>query len=661
MHPTIFLRPWPAVRSCLLALSATLALVGCGNAPYPAEKERSKVRIVGGANITSFDPTVSYNAGDGPLIALVYPSFYRYKWLKRNPYELELNFGAAMPTVEKLKPAKPGDAAERWTYRFRKDLRFQDDPCFPGGKGRAVTAADVLYSFKRMIDPVNECPIASYLADKVVGWDADSKRFETAKAKAYEAPLAGVRVDPKDPYALQIDLNQPYPQLNYLMAMAFTTPQASEAMAKYGKDDYGLHHPVGSGTFMMRDYVANDHIDLVRNPAAPIERYPTEADPNLTHLLGDAGKRVPFIDEVYLPIMTEAVTTYNLFQQGYLDSLSIAAGNAQIVPASQGLTQDMKARGMTLNKNVELNIDYLAFNMTDPTFGGYTPEKRKLRQAISLAINSQEYIDVIAQGMGQPAQWIVPPGLAGYDPVYKNPYRQFDPKLEKAKRLLAEAGYPDGVDAKTGDRLVLTYDNYATTATARQIVRLYQKQIQRLGIDVRLNSSEYATFNSRINKRQVQFFNFGWLADYPDAENFAFLLYGPNAAPGPNGCLYDNPEYNKLFEKMRGMKDGPEREAIIARMRDVSVEDCPWIYVDYPESRSLIQPWVKNSNYSPLANDATKYVDLDPAMRVRLQGEWNQAKLWPILVLLGVGVAAVLPAVAVVRNRRGRRVRKENA
>ena len=660
MHPSTTLRPRRGGRSCLLALAAALGLAGCGNVPYPEAKERGKVRIVAGANVLSFDPSVSYNAGDGPLVALINPSFYRYKYLKRAPYELELNLGAAMPTVEHLKAAKKGDAVERWTYRLRDDLRFQDDPCFPDGKGRPITAADVVYSFKRMADPVTQSPIASYLADKIVGWDKDTKAYDTLKKKAYDLGLTGVRVDPKDPHAFTIDLNQPYPQLRFLMAMAFTTPQAREAVETYG-DQYALHHPVGCGTFMLKDYVANDHIDLVRNPNAPKETYPTEADPNLQHLLKDAGERVPFVDEIYLPIMTEAVTSYNLFQQGYLDSLGITAANAQIVPAAQGLTQAMKGRGITLNKNTEVEITYLAFNMTDPVFGGYTPEKRKLRQSISLAISSQAYIDVVAQGMGVGAQWIVPPGLAGFDASYKNPYRQYDPQLTKAKRLLAEAGYPNGVSAATGQRLVLNYDNAAVTAATRQVVRLYQKQIEALGIQVVLKSSEYATFNDHLNKKQAQFFDFGWLADYPDAENFCFLLYGPNAAPGPNACLYDNPAYNKLFEQMRGMDDGPARNAIIAKMRDLSVEDCPWIYVVYPESRSLVQPWVSNQSYSPLASDQGKYIDVDPAKRVRSQASWNHPTLWPLAAFAALIVVVVVPASATIKNRTNRRVRKEDA
>ncbi len=641
----------------MFALAATLAVTGCANAPYSLARERANVRFLTMGEPRSFDASFSYNAGDGPIIALINPSFYRYKYLKRTPYQLELNLGAELPTVEHLTAAKKGDVVERWTYRLRRDMRFSDDPCFTGGKGRGATAADMVYAIKRMVDPKVNCPISSYLADKIVGWDADNKRFEKEGKKAYDADLIGARVDPKDPYAFQIDLNQPYPQLRYLMAMAFFSPLSREAVEKYG-DQYGLHHPIGVGQYQMKEYAANDHIWLVRNANAYKETYPADADPSLQGLLADAGKRVPFNDEIYLKVVTEPVTSYNLFQQGYTDSLGVTSANAQIVPAANGLTQDMKDRGVQLNKNVEVAVTYMAFNMEDPTFGGYDEKHKKLRQAISLSIDSRAYIDIVAQGMGQAAQWIVPPGLAGYDPVYKNPYRQFDPKLAKAKQLLAEAGYPNGI-GPDGQRLILNYDNYATSPAAIQITRLFQKEIQALGIQVELKTNQYATFNDRLEKKQAQFFDFGWNADYPDAENFTFMLYGPNVPPGgPNSSLYNSPAYNKLFEQMRAMSDGPERNAVMAKMRDISVEDCPWIYVQFSESRTLVQPWASNQNANFIASDNMKYVRLDPAKRVELQERWNRSTLWPIAAFALLIVAICVPASQTIKNRTNRRVRK---
>jgi oligopeptide transport system substrate-binding protein len=652
------------LRLCniLPALAGVLGLlsVGCSNVPLPEELERGKANVRAMGEPRSLDPSFSYNEGDAPVIALMFPAYYHYEYLKQKTYQLSLDIGTSEPTLEKLTPAAKGEAAERWTYRIRKDLKFQDDPCFKetSGKGRGVTAADVVYSFKRMADPAVNCPVASYFADKIVGWEEFSKGFETNKAANYDKPFKGVYVDPKDPYAFVIELTQPYPQLKYLMAMAFTSPQSREAVEFY-KEEYALHHPVGFGAFKLKEYVAHDHVWLTRNENAHPQFYPTEADPELQPLLADAGKPVPFVDDIYLKVVTESVTSYNLFQQGYLDSLTVSFGNANIVPAANGMTQEMKDRGIQLTKNNRASIDYLAFNMDDPVFGGYTEDKKKLRQAISLAVDSNQYIDLSLQGMGMPAQWIVPPGLEGFDPNFKNPYRQFDPKLVKAKQLLAEAGYPDGVDKKTGKRLELNYDYYATSPALAQTMRLFQKQIQRLGVQVNLVINQYSTFNSRIEKKQVQFFQFGWNADYPDAENFAFMLYGPNESPGPNASLYNNPEYNKLFLQMRDMNDSPERNAIMAKMREISTEDCPWIYLTYPVTRSLIQPWVANQRANPLAADSMKYVRVDPEKRVELQSSCNKAIYWPILAGIACIVGLVIPATATIRNRTNRRVRRE--
>ncbi len=141
-----------------------------------------------------------------------------------------------------------------------------------------------------------------------------------------------------------------------------------------------------------------------------------------------------------------------------------------------------------MRKVVTPGIRYLLFNMTDPVVGGYTPQKRKLRQAISLSVDSQAIIDLLSQGQGQAAEYIIPPGLFGYDKNYKNPFRRYDPKLTRAKQLLKEAGYPGGKDAKTGERLTLYFDNTATTAAGRQYVGLLEKQVSRFGHQIRVAS-----------------------------------------------------------------------------------------------------------------------------------------------------------------------------
>ncbi len=640
-------------------------MAGCSNVPYPKGMAAQNIYFTYVAQEpASFDPSYSYDTYDGPIVGLLYPAYFRFQFLHRTPFTIETDLGTKQPTVEHLLVTdidKEGHTkkvkGERWSFTIRKDIKFQDDPCFPGGKGRQATAADIVYSFKRMADPKVNSPIASYLADKIVGFAADEDGFKKNGKAQYDQELTGVKVDPKDPFSFSVTLNQPYPQLNYIMAMAFTTPQAREAVETYG-DQYALHHPVGCGLFYLKEYRAHQDVMLVRNPNAYYSTFPTTADDRLKPLLADAGKQVPFLDGIHISILTEAVTAYNLFQQGYLDDLSIDSANSNIVPISSNLNGEMAARGVRLATNRNVSTYYLAFNMADSVVGGYTPEKRKLREAISLAVDSQSVIDLVAAGMGTPAQWLVPPGIFGYEPDYKNPYRQYDPNLTRAKQLLAEAGYPGGIDPATGQRLVIHYDVAIASPSDRESTRQVQKMVQALGIQVEIRGTSFPLFDQKIRKKQDQMFSYSWFADYPDPENFTFLFYSPNSPPGPNHTGYHNPEYDKLFEQMRGMQDGPERLAIIRKMRAISVEDCPWIYMRHSEDRTLIQPWTFNESAHPMDNGENKYIRIDPAMRLRLQEAWNHATIWPLFALLAVLAVGLFPAVRTIKGRMNRRVRR---
>jgi oligopeptide transport system substrate-binding protein len=651
---------------------AAFALTGCGNNPYPSgESARNVLYQTLSDDPKSLDPSFSYTVDEARVCDLIYPSFYKYHYLRREPFEIVLNIGAQEPvrepfdvTIKDEKGVSKTVKGERYTFTIKNDLRFQDDPCFPNGKGRPITAKDIVYSFKRMADPKVQCPVASFFADKVVGWAEFEKGFEAegdeARKKNYDREIEGVQVDPNDPYTFRIVLTQPYPQLKYLMAMHFTTPQAREAVEKYG-DEYA-RHPVGSGPYTMTEFKPKQRITLEMNPHRHKDFYPTdgeESDKN-EGLLDDAGKELPISEKVVFSIIKETVTAWNLFQQGYLDAAGIGTVNyQQAMTPSGSLSPEMAARGITLRKDVQVNVYYMAFNMKDPVFGGLEPKKQKLRQAISLAVDAQEYVDLLRQGNGKPAQWLIPPSVFGYEPDYKNPYRQFDPNLTKAKQLLAEAGYPNGNDPKTGQKLVLNYDNTATTPAGRQQVGIVQKMIERIGIKVESRSSRPNVFQDKLLKGQHQFITYGWFADYPDPENFVFLLYGPNRKPGPNSADYQNPEYDKLFEQMRAMDDSPERDVIIKKMRDIAVEDCPWIPLYHDVTLAINYDWLKNVKGHPIANDTAMYRRVDAETRARKQREWNRPNFLPLFVLAAVLIGGALPAVSVVRQRTNRKVRRE--
>jgi oligopeptide transport system substrate-binding protein len=656
-----------AVTLATLTLTAG-AVAGCSNNPFPAgETAQPIVYTAMGEDPKTLDPSICYDAGCAAVVDPIYPAYLQYHYLKRAPFVPELALGAAMPenaphqvTVQE-KDKTVTKTGEIWTFRIKQGMRFQDDPCFPGGKGREITAADFLYTFRRIADPAIACPILSYLDDKVLGMaEYEAHNQERAKQKQkpdYNFPMEGLQLDPKDPYTFRIVLNQRYPQLRYLMAMHVTSPLAHEAVEKYGKEL--ARHPVGCGPFLLTEMVPKGHIYLKANPNYREETYPTEGAPGDKEagLLKDAGKRLPLVKEVHFEIMREGITAWNLFLQGYQDLSGVSQTNYQQVLGHAGqLSPEMERKGIGLHRDVGIDISYFAFNMTDPTFGGNSEKNRKLRQAISLIMDSQAFIDLLTQGMGRQAQFIIAPGLFGYDPNYKNPYRQ--PNVEKAKRLLAEAGYPEGVDPKTNERLSLYYDNSLITAAGRQELGLVVKQIEQLGIHVVSRSTRGPIFQEKVDQGQFQFMNYGWLADYPDPENFVFLFYGPNKRPGPNASNYQNPEYDRLFEQMRAMENGPERLKIIERMRAIVVEDCPWIYLIHSESFALTQPWLQNYKPNPISLDTIKYWNIDGPKRAELQAAWNHPNYWPSLGFAIFLVLGSLPAATVIRRRTNRHVRR---
>jgi ABC-type transport system substrate-binding protein len=419
---------------------------------------------------------------------------------------------------------------------------------------------------------------------------------------------------------------------------------------------------------VLTEYVKKSRLVLKVNPHRHEEFYPLDGDPGDREAgrLDDAGKRIPFVSGIQVNIIREGITSFNQFMQGYEDAAGVGQTNFQQVMTQPGqLSPAMARRGIQLVHATNLEIYYFAFNMLDPTFGGYSEKNRKLRQAISLSIDANELIDLFYLGLGLPGQSVVPPGITGYESGYRNPYRQFDPTLARAKKLLAEAGYPDGIDPSTGRPLVLHWDNGNITSAGRQFTGLVTRQIEKLGISVQSNSFLGPVLLERTQKGQCQFMGgiYVWGADYPDPENFVFLLYSPNSvvkSSGPNIANYSSPEYDRLFERMRTMDDGPDRLEIIRKMRQIVQEDCPLIPYRHTEGYGLLQPWLHNLKPHPVSVDTWKYFRIDAAERDRLQRAWNRPNYVPAFALAALLIAGAIPAARVVNQRTHRRVRRKH-
>ncbi|HEY9530330.1 MAG TPA: ABC transporter substrate-binding protein, partial [Burkholderiales bacterium] len=226
--------------------------------------------------------------------------------------------------------------------------------------------------------------------------------------------------------------------------------------------------------------------------------------------------------------------------------------------------------------------------------------------------------------------------------------------LEVARKLLAEAGYPDGRDAKTGQPLVLYFDTVARGAGDKAAFDWYRQQFEKLSIQLEIRTTDWNRFQDKIRKGDTQTFRLGWNADYPDPENFLFLLHGPQSrarTQGENAANYANPEYDALFERMKHMANSPERQRLIDRMVDIVRADAPWIWGVHPKSYSLRHSWVSNDKPNTMARNSMKYLKIDPAKRAELRAQWNRPVVGPLILIVLLLVASAIPAVVSYRKR----------
>jgi ABC-type transport system substrate-binding protein len=230
-----------------------------------------------------------------------------------------------------------------------------------------------------------------------------------------------------------------------------------------------------------------------------------------------------------------------------------------------------------------------------------------------------------------------------------NPY---GPNIEKGRRLLAEAGYPGGIDPQTGRPLEISMDVSASGGEERQLAEYEQRQFEQLGIRVRIIENTFARLQDKEKQGNFQMAGSGWGADYPDAENFLFLFAGSQFPPGgPNYARFDHPEYNRLFDQMQTMENTPERLAIIKQMNDILIDECPMILRFHKGYYVIGQPWAPTTHMNLLLEGGIRYRTVDPELREKKRAEWNPQPKWPIAAGLGVIALGVVWGVRVNRRR----------
>jgi ABC-type transport system substrate-binding protein len=687
----------------LLLLLPSLLLTACGaalNDPYPAaDRGRNILYTAFTDRPKHLDPVQSYSEDEITFTAQIYEPPLQYHYLRR-PYALIPATALVVPQPSYLdaqgRPLPANADATRiaftdYVIEIKPGIRYQPHPAFaeqpadisgfftladfPHRGTRELVAADYVYGLKRLAHPRLHSPILGLMGEYIVGLNdlAQSLRKSALAGRhewldLREIDLSGVEVI--DRYRYRIRIKGKYPQFLYWLSMPFFAPMPWEAdkfHSQPGMAEKNLTldwYPVGTGPYMLTENNPNARMVLEKNPNFRGETYPCDGEPeDMTNgLLDDCGKPLPFIEKVVFTREKEQIPYWNKFLQGYYDASGIASDSYdQAVQVGSGgeisLTPEMKKQGIRLTTSVATSTFYMGFNLLDPLVGGSGEAAKKIRQAIAIAIDQEEFISIFQNGRGIASQSPLPPGIFGYregragiNPVVYD-WTEQGPRRKDAsvaKDLLAEAGWPGGRNAKTGEPLVVNLDTTATGVGAKTRIDWLNKQFQKIDIQLVVRSTDYNRFQEKVRKGAVQLFYFGWNADYPDPENFLFLLYGPQGKVkqhGENAANYANPEYDRLFEQMRAMENSPERQAIIDRMLAILHEDTPWVWGFHPKDYSLRHAWLLNRKPTKVGNNTLKYQRVDVALREQLRTEWNRPVFWPVILVVFVLGVVALPAV----------------
>ena len=580
-------------KSLFLVLLSIVSLSACTG----KKDTENTLRIPIIANPKTMDPAMVQDLYSAYAVSMVYEGLVEYHYLKR-PHELVPLLAEAMPEVSK--------DGLTYTFKIRKGVKFMDHAAFAGGKGREVKAQDFIYSFLRVADPKVGSGQFWIFDGRIAGLNEWREKQKNAAVADYDHPPEGLKA--VDDYTLQIKLTRKYPQLLMVLAMPSGSVVPREVFDKLGKDVTTVG--VGTGPYMLSNWLQNSKLTFTRNPGFRGQPYPSEGEAGDKEkgLLDDAGKMMPFADKVEYLVFVERQPEWLNFLKGHVDHVVIPKDNysSAIDKNTKELLPDLVKKGIHLEKVPQPEISYTAFNVEDPVLKKAGPN---LRKAMSMVIDETRAIELFFNGRALPAQFIIPPDTAGYDDKFVNPYKTHN--VEKAKELMAKAGYPGGKGLPTL--------NYETTngTESRQQAELLQKEWAQLGINLVINYNQFSELDEKLTKKKAQVWSIAWIADYPDAENFLQLLYGPNGAPGPNASNFNNPEYNKLYEKVRDMVDSPERRALIGKMRDIFIEEMPWIVHRHRIYYYLRHDWLKNFKKEYMGSSSAKFMRVDAERRAK--------------------------------------------
>lgn len=699
--------------------------------PLSAYAENTLFSAFSSRSPKTLDPQRSYVSDEATYVLAIYEPLYQYHYLER-PYRVVARTAeeVAVPRYydrngrELPADAPPAEIAESvYDIRIKPGIMYAPHPAFvknadgtgrywhltpeeaadkrsvadfPERATRELTAADYVYGAKRLANPRLASPILGLLSEHISGLaeyaralaEVEAADQAAGRAEPYfdldRVPFTGVEA--LDRYTVRYRVRGKYPQFNYWLTMNFLAPVPVEAVRFYSQPSLAANNftlntwPVGTGAFMMETFLENRQHVMVKNPLFRGETYPCEGEESdrSAGFLTPCGETLPRVERVVFDIEKEAVPLQSKFLQGYYDSplidrVDMGGGFQVAMGDSPEKAREYREKALRLPRSVEPTIQYLGFNWLDPVLGGSGDARsqeraRYLRQAISIAVNWEEFVAIFQKDLGVVAHGIVPPGLFGYredGPEAFNPvvFRKTENgtvvrrPIEQARELMKKAGYPGGIDETSGKPLVLNFDYQSASQGSKSLLEWFQRQFAAIGIQLEIRATDFNRFQDKLSSGGVQIFLAGWNADYPDAENFLFLFYSPQsrvAHGGSNETNYRNAEFDRRFAKLQYLEDGPEKQRLVDEMTEILQHDAPALFGFFPSDVAAYHAWVNGAKPSGMVRNSLQYFGVDAALRTEKIREWNRPVLWP-LALIAAALAALVAGARVILRRRDRR------
>lgn len=590
-------------RFARLAIACLCALLLA--APAGATAPEKTLRWVFSAAETGFDPAGVHDYYSGTIIEAVFETLLTYDYLAR-PAKLVPLTAEAMPQIT--------DDGKTYTLKLRKGIRFAADAAF-NGKPRELIAEDYVYALKRLIDPRVHSPYAFLVEGKFLGLDELAAQAKQSGKFDYATKIPGIEA--VDRYTLRLRLKQADPNLQYLLAFPQTSAMAREVVEKYA-DESGrvMANPVGTGPFRLARWVRGSKITLEANPEyrGLTWNFAAGSDPADQQIVREMkGKRLPAIQRVEIAIMEEDQSRWLAFQNGELDVMNMDGPLApRALEGERGdqLKPELARRGVKLSRIVDPEIVYHYWQWNDPVVGGMGKAQIALRRAMAMAYDVAEEIRVVRNNQAVALEYPIPPGVVGHDQTYRSSVQK---DLATANALLDKFGYRKGGDGlrtlPDGKPFAIRYAS-RPDSTGRQQEEMWKKAFDALGIRMESQKMPFPELLKLEKQCQLQMRSAGWIADYPDGDNFMQLLYGPRSGQSNAGCV-KIPEYDRLYEQSKKLPAGPERDKLYHDMAKIIEYYAPWRINLARVRNMLVQPRVIGYRKHPILHAEWLYIDID--------------------------------------------------